>query len=85
MVISLCTANNTITLSITLSNPAIKQTVASNYMNMEMQLITWFKKQKPYCCYGVDKNSLVRFQCVHIQYRIMVLSNLRLAITWSRD
>ena len=55
MVISLCTANNTITLSITLLYPAIKHTVASNYMNMEMQLITWFKKQIPYCCYGVEK------------------------------
>ena len=55
MVKSLCTANNTITLSISLSNPAIKHTVASSYMNMEMQLITWFKKQIPYCCYGVEK------------------------------
>ena len=85
MVISLCTVNNTITLSKILSNPAIKHTESSNYMNMEMQLITWFKKQIPYCCYSVDKNSLVLFQCVHIKYRIMVLSNLRLVITWSRD
>ena len=56
MVISLCTANNTITLSIILSNPAIKHTVVSSYMNMEIQLITWFKKQIPYWCYGVEKN-----------------------------
>ena len=55
MVISLCTANNTITLSIILSNPATKHTVVSSYMNMEIQLITWLKKQIPYCCYGVEK------------------------------
>ena len=55
MVIGLCTASNTITLSIALSNPAIKHTVASSYMNMEIQLITWFKKQIPYCRYCVEK------------------------------
>ena len=55
MVITLYTANNTITLSIILSNPAIKHTVVTSYMNMEIQLITWFKKQIPYCCYGVEK------------------------------
>ena len=31
------------------------------------------------------KNSMIQFQCVHIQYCIMVLSKLQMAITWSRD